>query len=140
MTAVDIEDAWGGSIFNGPPPPATARVELPVEALPISAKEARVAANDMEVRAEPSLDATFPHRGSTNDDLTRVLFEVQQLRREEARRSTMYMIALCVVSVVGYLYVDHLNRKISRLAYAASPSPWHSADAGISPRRSVGYR
>ena len=113
MQSVLLTDAWNSMTMNdgmGVPP------TIPAESPVVSSKQARV-----DVHQE------LP---KTNDDIDQLkrselifnhlLIEVRQLRHEQARRCSLYIILTSVLFGMLFVYLDRLHARIRNIALHGS--------------------
>lgn len=75
-------------------------------------KEAREIPSEVEVVREPTREPTQPQIHCQTVDIAAIVTELQILRKEENSRSTIYIILICILFSLLFIYIDRLNNQI----------------------------
>jgi hypothetical protein len=117
---VSIAEAWGDLLDPGPsptmstaahpPPPSTVAVRSATDAHSATKLgNAAVAAAPPEVTAAEGQSAVA-------DDVPTLLAELRALRREQERRSFVYIALAAILFALLLLYIDRLSSQLQRIA------------------------
>ena len=117
--AVSISDAWNESPFFVEDAPPTPVEQQKVEHEPVSAKQ-------MSIAASPTSSVQFVEHIETEKDeslhteerkvtFSHILSELQEMRREEAKRATAYLIVAGLLFAILFYYIEKVSIRTRRL-------------------------
>lgn len=118
--AVSFNDAWNDAFFVSAPNPVKHEIErTPVDNNSdfVSAKKTKDVAED---KLYKEMKLTFNEHNKLIESLVN---HIAELRKEEAKRSSIYIALGAILFALLFMYMDKLQNKIKNLTYSI---PHHS--------------